>query len=382
MTEKLFKKIHELNDTYVKVWQEVCEIESPTSSKAGVDAVGEYFKALARKKGWKIDVFPEERAGDVVVITMNDGAKGTPVALSGHMDTVHPIGMFGYPAVKIDGDRICGPGVRDCKGGLVAGFLAMDALKECGFADRPVVMYLQSDEEGGGKYSGDRTIGRICEAAQGSAAFLNLEGGSSDSLTLFRKGIASFEFTVTGIEAHSAHCATMGANAILEAAYKIIELEKFKDNDGLTVSCTVINGGTVHNTVPGKCKFIANARFATAKQLDEFSEFAKKLASEVKVKGCSTEVVLPRIRPAMEPCEKNDTLLARLNEIWQENGLSPLAAGTATGGSDAANASCAGLAAVDGLGVYGGDIHSIKEYAYVSSLAHQAKRIALAVCHL
>ena len=154
MTEKLFQKIDELNDRYVKVWQDICEIESPTSSKAGVDAVGEYFKALAREKGWKIDVFPEERAGDVVVITMNHGAKGTPVALSGHMDTVHPIGMFGYPAVKIEGDRICGPGVCDCKGGLVAAVLAMDALSACGFTDRPVVLYLQSDEEGGGKYSG------------------------------------------------------------------------------------------------------------------------------------------------------------------------------------------------------------------------------------
>ena len=382
MKEKIFEKISELNEKYIKVWQEVCELESPTNNKAAVDAVGEYFKALARERGWMIDVFPEERAGDVVVITMNPDAKGVPVALSGHMDTVHAIGSFGYPAVRIEGDKIYGPGVTDCKGGIVAGFLAMDALRECGFNSRPVVMYLQSDEEGGGKYSNDRTIGRICEAAQGSAAFLNLEGGDYKVLTLYRKGIADFYFTVKGIEAHSARCAVEGANAVAEAAHKIVELEKFKDNEGLTASCNVIKGGTVQNTVAGECNFVANVRFLTNAQLDFFREYVEKLAKEVNVVGCSTSVTLPRVRPAMEPCEKNELLLQKLNQIWRENGMSELQAGTATGGSDAANASVSGLPAVDGLGTIGGEIHTVNEYSYLSSLELQAKRIALALCYL
>ena len=382
MTNKLFKKIDELNEQYIEIWREVCEIESPTCLKSGVDAVGEYFRSYARKRGWKIDVFPEERAGDVVKITMNPDSDGTPIALSGHMDTVHAVGTFGYPAVRMDKEKIYGPGVTDCKGGIVAGFLAMDALHECGFSSRPVIMYLQSDEEGGGKYSGDRTINRICEAAQGSAAFLNLEGGRYGEITAFRKGIASFEFTVRGVEAHSSLCATNGSNAILEAAYKIIELEKFKNRDGLTVSCTVINGGTVHNTIPGKCIFIANARFATMAELDMIREYCRQLAKDSKVDGCTCEVVLPRVRPAMEPCDKNSKLLSKMNDIFSKNGLKKLLPGTAIGGSDAANASVAGIPTVDGLGVIGGKIHTTDEYAYLSSLGEQAKRIALVIYYL
>ena len=39
----LFDKIDELNDEYVKVWEELCNIESPTAYKIGVDACSEYL---------------------------------------------------------------------------------------------------------------------------------------------------------------------------------------------------------------------------------------------------------------------------------------------------------------------------------------------------
>ena len=45
-----------------------------------------------------------------------------------------------------------------------------------------------------------------------------------------------------GVAAHGAYCAIEGANAIAEAAYKIIELNKYKDDDGLTINCGVISG--------------------------------------------------------------------------------------------------------------------------------------------
>lgn len=382
MRKLIAEKINELKDEYLRVWCDVVALESPTCDKAGVDAVGKYFAALAKERGWAVDIFPQERAGNVITVTMNGDANAAPIALSGHMDTVHPVGSFGSETVKIEGDKIYGPGVTDCKGGIVAGFLAMDALRRCGFTSRPVVMYLQSDEEGGGKYSGDATINHICKEAADSVAFLNLECGGEGEITAVRKGIASFEFTVHGVEAHSSKCAIAGANAILEAAHKIIELEKFKDPDGLTCTCTVIKGGTVHNTVAGECSFIANVRFATMAELDYFSDFASELAKEVKVPGCSCSVVLPRVRPAMEKDEKNTALLARMNEIWTAHGLAPLSPKRRIGGSDAANASAAGIPALDGLGVFGGNIHTTDEYGIISSLAEQAERIALIVAEI
>ena len=84
--EKLFQIIDELNESYIDIWEDVCNIESQTADKAGVDEVGRYFIRLAEKHGWAVETVPMERAGDAVCITMNPNAKGTPVSLSGHLD--------------------------------------------------------------------------------------------------------------------------------------------------------------------------------------------------------------------------------------------------------------------------------------------------------
>jgi hypothetical protein len=49
--EALFAKIDELYPKYVKVWEDVCNIESPTADKAGVDEVCQYIVNMAEEKG-------------------------------------------------------------------------------------------------------------------------------------------------------------------------------------------------------------------------------------------------------------------------------------------------------------------------------------------
>ena len=64
--EQLFEKIDALNPKYIKVWEDVCNIESPTNFKQGVDAVSDYFINLAEQKGWFIEVLENEKAGKAV----------------------------------------------------------------------------------------------------------------------------------------------------------------------------------------------------------------------------------------------------------------------------------------------------------------------------
>lgn len=379
---EMFETIDNLNESYVKVWVDVCNIESPTKFKAGVDACGEYFAEMARKRGWKVEYFRQPVAGDIVDITMNPEADAKPIIFSAHLDTVHPVGSFGTPAVKIEGDKMYGPGVADCKGGAVAAFLAMDALDKCGFRARPVKLILQTDEEVSSMISDKATIGYMCERALESVAFLNLEGSKPGEACLQRKGTITFTFTVEGIEAHGSLCATQGASAILDAAHKIIELEKLKDKDGLTCNCGVISGGSVPNTVPGHCEFKANIRFATSDQLAFVREHVKQIADTVHVPGCKCTANNPKGRVAMELTEKNVALLARMNEIFAENGLPELKPVKHTGASDAADVTYAGAACIDSIGVRGGKIHSPNEFAYIESLAESAKRLVAVAANI
>ena len=379
---EMFNTIDSLNERYVKIWEDVCNIESPTKFKAGVDACGEYFAKMARERGWKVEYFRQPVSGDVVDITLNPDAEGKPIIFSAHLDTVHAVGSFGTPAVRIEGDKMYGPGVMDCKGGAVAAFLAMDALDLNNFRSRPVKLILQTDEEVSSATSNKATIGYMCEKALESVAFLNLEGHTAGKACLFRKGTITFTFTVEGIEAHGSQCATAGANAILDAAHKIIELERLKDKDGLTCNCGVISGGSVPNTVPGHCEFKANVRFANSEQLAWVREHVKAVAASVHVPGCKCTVNDPAGRVAMEHSEKNVALLTRINEILEENDIPALEAAGRKGASDAADVTHAGAACIDSLGVRGGKIHSPDEFAYIDSLAESAKRLVAVAANI
>lgn len=376
--KELFDVIDSLSERYIDVLEDVSNIESQTIDKEGVDKVGKYFIEEAKRHGWKVEIEPQEKSGDVVCITMNPDAVGEPVTLSGHIDTVHPKGLFGYPPVHRDAEKIYGPGVHDCKGGIAAGFCAMDALEKVGFTARPVRMILQTDEENSSKTSGGATIRYICEKAKDSVAFLNLEPHVAGNVTLLRKGILRYKLTVHGNAVHSAICYT-GANAVTEAAYKLVKLERFKDEKGLTCNCGVIHGGTVPNSVAETCEFFADFRFATNEQYEEAVAAVEEVAAHSTVEGCTCTAEVYSSRPAMIESEKNNALLAKINEIYTANGLQTLVKKMGNGGSDAAQVTQAGIPCVDNFGSEGGRGHSKEEFTYLRSIAAAAKRIAAVI---
>ncbi len=381
----IFETIDSLTDQYVNIWEDVCNIESPSVDKEAVDQVGSYFIRMAESMGWKIEKYPQKRFGDVICITMNPNSTAAPIALSGHMDTVHPIGIFGLPAVRRDGDKLYGPGAMDCKGGIVSGFLAMHALERSGYKDRPVMMLLQSNEEIGSGKNNKEPIRYICEKAKNAVAFLNLEGheGYFDGKAcLVRKGIAGFVFRVHGISAHACYCAREGASAIAEAAKKIVELEKFKNDSGITFNVGKINGGTVRNTIPDLCEFELDCRYVKNEDLDEVKRIVEAVADHTYIQGCTCEAELIDWRHPMELCERNIDLFNKANAAFVENGLSPLEIGFRNGGSDAADVTVFGIPCIDSLGVGGERAHSTEEYGVISSLPESAKRIAAIVCSI
>lgn len=372
---KLFKIIEEQKDKYLIFLKEVVEIESPTTYKSGVDAVGRYFIEKAKEKGWKTETFHQEVAGDVVVITMNPDADNKPICLSGHMDTVHPVGLFGDPCVRFEGNKMTGPGVADCKGGCVAGFWAMDALSQMGYKDRPVMLLLQSDEETSSRESNYETIKYIVERSKNAVAFLNLESTLTGGVTLERRGIAKFEFTVKGKSTHASKC-HLGASAIREAASKIIKLEEYKDVNGITCNCGTIKGGTVPNTVPDECVFTLDTRFKNQEQYEEILALIQKVAEEkiVDMTYCTVREI--SVRPCMPKSEKNYKLFNRINGIMKLAGLDEIEKINATGGSDAAYTTIAGIPTVDSLGPKCDKVHSIEEYIEMDKFSLAVKQIA------
>lgn len=380
--DRYFSEIDKLNDEYVGFWADVCNIESPTLDKAGVDAVGRYIIEKAEALGWEIEIDKQEKAGDAICITMNPEAKKAPVCLSGHMDTVHPAGTFGTPAVRIADGKIYGPGVTDCKGGIVSAFLAMHALKNRGYTERPVKLILQSDEELSSLPSKKGTVDFMARCAKGCAAFLNGEPSTASysELTIKRKGIIRIVLEISGIAAHSSIC-YKGASAVLEAAHKVIELERFADPDGLTSNCGIINGGQTANSVPDRCEITVDFRYSTENQREEAINAVKTAAENTHVEGTSCTWYIKSERCAMPLTENNVALVEKIQKIYADCGFGEVKGVFSNGGSDAGDMTVRGINAVDSIGTSGGRIHSTEEYGDLDSLAKSAKRqAAIIVC--
>lgn len=377
----IFSVIEKLNERYCDLWEQVCNMESPTDHKQGVDAVGKVFIEIAQQHQWTVEVSKQEKAGDAICITMNPQADEKPIVFSGHIDTVYPLGTFSAPAVHRDETRIYGPGVIDCKGGVVAAVMAMDALARCGFQKRPVKLIIQTDEETSSITSNKKTIEFLLEKAKDAAAFLNLEGVQYGTAVLSRKGILRYRFTVRGKSAHAAKCVE-GANAICEAAHKIIQLEKQKNADGITCNCGMIQGGTVPNSVAEECVFLVDIRFTNQEQYQEAVDLCQRIAAESTVSGCVCDLEKVSERPAMPLTAKNEALFAKMNKTYEICGLPMLRPRHCLGGSDAAYTTQAGIPTVDSLGVDGGKIHSPQEFAYIESLVDCAKRLVAMAVHI
>ena len=377
MYQKLQQEIEKLTPKYIRVWQDIVSIESPTMHKSGVDQVGAYFTHLAEEMGFAVEILPCEKVGNAICITMNPDANGNPIAFSGHMDTVFPLGSWGDTPVWIEGDCIHGPGVKDCKGGTVAAMMAMEALKNAGFTEAKVMLLLQSDEENGSKESGKATIQFICEKAKDCVAFFNCEGMHSEAdLTLYRKGILRYTFKVKGIAAHAALCHSEGKSAVLEAAHKIIALEQYKEKEGITMSCGIIQGGSAENTVPEECSFSVDIRFNTNEQYAEAEKIIEEVANTSYTGNTTCIAAKAGYRPAMEKQPRNYALLDKVNAIFKANGMAECIPAGATGGSDAAYTTIAGIPTLDSIGVYGKSIHTMNEVGYLSSLPLSATRLA------
>lgn len=376
--QSVFNRIDELKDKFINIWQDVVKIDSPTSYKEGVDKVNNYFVKYAQSQVWDYETQINDVAGNALCITMNPKANKQPIAISGHMDTVHPVGSM---ETYVKDEKIYGPGCTDCKGGLIVCLLAMQALKDCGYVDRPIKFILQSDEEVGSRYSKHKTIDFMCEKAKDCVAFLNTEMMEQGTAVLERKGISRYKMSFKGVAAHSSVC-EQGKSAILEACYKIIELEKLKDGNGITINVGTIEGGTTPNTVPAECSIQIDVRFNDENERLEADKYIRNISAKTYIVGVTTELEYLSFRIAMDKKDKNVELLNNMNEVFKTCGLTELKARKAKGGSDAAYTSAAGIPSIDSIGVTGGYIHSNNEYANIDSLLENAKRMAALIIGL
>jgi glutamate carboxypeptidase len=340
-------------------------VECPTHDTAAVNRMMDLVEDEAGEAAIASERVPGTRGLADNVILRAGPATGAPgILVLSHLDTVHPVGTIenGLP-LRIEGDRLYGPGVYDMKGGA---YLALQAFKQAAKAapNLPLVFLFTSDEEIGSP----STRELIEDLGRGSAYVLVTEPGrDGGKVVTSRKGVGRFDVHVEGRPSHSGTRHADGRSAIREAARQIVAVEGLTDyGRGVTTNVGMISGGTAQNVVPQHCRFSIDLRVETVAEGEEYTRRILGLQPfdpdiRVNVTGGMNRPPYERIEPVVRLFEHARALAAEI-------GFDLADVPRTGGGSDGNFTAALGVATLDGLGVDGDGAHTLEEYALISSI--------------
>jgi glutamate carboxypeptidase len=347
--------------------RELVEIESPSTDPEGVRSLARRLAAELDGLGLRTELLPVPEAGPV--LRARSASSGRRVMLLGHLDTVWPGGTLAARPVRIEGDRLYGPGSYDMKAGLVVVVFALRALADRGPLPPVCVFFTPLEEVGCERY---RAL--MEEEMRGSTAVLDFEPAwPGGAVKTGRKGSGSFLLRARGRAAHAGADFTRGANAILELAHQVAAVSQLTDLErGVTLNVGVVRGGIRPNVVPDLAEAEIDLRYLSL-------EDGRRTEAALR----ALQPVTPGVRLELEgglgypPLERGPHVLrvyesARL--VAKEMGLA-LDEVTTGGASEASFAAALGVPTLDGLGADGDGAHAEDEHVLIPSLP---ERVALA----
>jgi len=348
------------------------ECESPTWDGPAVSRM----MALAARDmtaiGATVETIPGTMGfGDSIRVTFPHPDQGKPgILVSGHMDTVHPIGTLEKLPFRREGDICYGPGIMDMKGGNYVFYEAMRQITRAGLVTPlPVTFLFTPDEEVGTP----ATRGLIEDAARGQRAVLLPEPASPDGgAVIGRYAIARFNLLTEGRPSHAGWALKDGRSAIAAMARKILEVEAMTTED-CTFSVGVIHAGQWVNCVSSECR--AEALSMAKRQEDLDQGVAAIMALQGEENGVEFKVTRGVTRPVWEPQPGTMALYELAKGIAADIGFQ-MNAGSAGGGSDGNFTGAMGVPTLDSIGVRGKGLHTLGEHIEVASLVERAKLAA------
>ncbi len=260
--------------------------------------------------------------------------------------------------------------------------MEVKALQALGWAERPVKFILAGDEDKG-HFDAD-TPQLLIRLAKGALCCFNMETGRvNNDICIGRKGGGEGELTVRGTAAHAGNDFHSGRNAVLEMAYKEIELAELNDLElGTTVTPTVIKGGTVPNGIPDHCHLYFDVRYRKFEEAQRVKEAFERIAAHSHIDGTHTDCIYKEYQVPFDETPDGIALADFVAEVSRELGMGDMGKINLGGGSDACYFTIAGVPTICAMGVCGQFNHSSKEYALVETLYTRAKLLTCAVLDL
>lgn len=358
---------------YLADLRTLVDINSGTFDKDGVNRVVDVLESWYGDMGAVVERRPGDVYGDILTASLHGAGSGS-VLLIGHTDTVYPPGTVEERPMRIEGDRIIGPGTADMKAGDLSIVYALRALQDQSPDLLGKVVVLHNPDEEIGSPSSKETVAALSRDAD---AVLVLEPGRENGdVVVARKGIMDIQVWAEGRSAHAGVNHDQGRSAVLALAHLVTAVEGLNGSlPDLTANVGRIEGGDRPNVVPDRAYARLEVRAFDRRVLEEAVDRIRKLVETPAVEGTRMRMEVSVEHWPMHRSDGGERLFQLAQNIAGRLGIQLGAAATG-GASDGNTAAAAGRPVLDALGPVGGRAHSPDEYVVVSSVAPRTALLA------
>jgi glutamate carboxypeptidase len=396
--QNILATVNQQHQDAILLLKTLVNINSGTANVAGVSHVGHIVEQQLRRLGFETHWTKEPsymHHADTLV-AFHHGSLGKKLLLIGHLDTVFE-NDSDFKKFKLEKNIALGPGVLDDKGGIVVLLYALQALYSNHVLDgADITVVLTGDEEQSGK---PVAISRqsLFEAAREVDIALDFEPATSqDTLSIARRGVASWIIEARGHEAHAAgiFSDSAGSGAIFELSRILNAMSmSFSREPHLAFNPGLIVGGNTisynqaassghafgRDNVVSKVAFSrGDFRFLDDAQKQSFEKRLEEIVA-LHLPGTTSTVHFEDAIPAMPPTANNSALLAEYSAVSVDLNQGPVKTldADARGAGDISHIASRVPANLVGLGPFGSGEHTKQETLRLASLPTQTARAAI-----
>ena len=358
-------------DEFLKDLESLVNLEAGTSNPEGVTQAALVMKKLYESIGFTaslVDLGPE--VGNGLIATNKPNATTYDIMLNGHLDTVFPKGEAARRPFHFDDLKAYGPGVLDCKAGILSIFYGIKNARKEDIDRLSILVAMNPDEETGSTHSfqwltelgehAKRVL--ICEPARASGALVRA-----------RKGSAGFKVEFHGKSAHAGNNPQAGRNAAIAMMRFSTALYEFNDfQRGTTYNPGVVSAGTAENVIPDYASVVFDTRYWCDADGAEMQAKIEELAAKTWVEGVTATVTRLFHIPAMPLSDAAKTLDEDIAKAAKLAGFEAQFV-EAGGASDGNHIAESGVPVVDGCGPAGDNMHTEREFLELASVERMVK---------
>lgn len=304
------------------------------------------------------------------------------ITLIGHSDTVNASDDFNHFSHESGAHFARGPGVIDCKGGLVIMLSAAKAfLQQVG---KPFysLRFVSSPSEETGSCQFQQHLHRY---GQDTRFVLGFEPGfPNGNIVNARAGNRWYKLTIKGRSAHSGRNFTQGVNAIAALAIKLQKLHELSDiQKGSTVAITHIRGGNKNfNTIPADCEAYIDTRFLSKEEDLRLQQDIREVLRSVEItayddfKPAELSMEITDYTQPIEISHSHNHYLEHYLKAVEYFERKTINAQVSHGSADCNSLITDNNIFIGGLGAIGDGMHTIQEKIRLSSLNTRAEAAA------